>query len=102
MLRGAREALAFARGARAGYIVHVPERVDVRAIRRRLGLSQRQFADRFGFRLDAVQNWEQGRRLPQGASRAFLRVIEREPKAVQRALRARPRKLRAPSSAAAE
>ncbi|HXQ66460.1 MAG TPA: helix-turn-helix domain-containing protein [Alphaproteobacteria bacterium] len=86
ILRGARQALAYARGAREGFVAHVPEEVDVEAIRKRLGLSQADFAMRFGFKLDAVQNWEQGRRRPEGAARAFLRVIEREPAAVQRAL----------------
>ena len=86
ILRGAREALEYARGAREGFVAHVPEQVDVVAIRSRLGLSQAEFAARFGFKLDAVQNWEQGRRRPEGAARAFLRVIEREPEAVQRAL----------------
>ena len=43
------------------------DEVDVRAIRRKLGMSQRQFAASFGFGLDAVQNWEQGRRRPEGA-----------------------------------
>ena len=88
VLRGARQALAYARGAREGYIAHVPEKVDVAAIRKRLGLSQGEFARRFGFKLDALQNWEQGRRRPDDAARAFLRVIEREPAAVQRALEA--------------
>ena len=68
--------------------VHVPDQIDVRAIRRKLGMSQRQFAASFGFALDAVQNWEQGRRRPEGAARAFLKVIEREPDAVRRALAA--------------
>lgn len=86
ILRGARQALAYARGDRAGFVAHVPEEVDVKAIRRRLKLSQRQFAEAFGFRLDALQNWEQGRRRPDGAARAFLRVIAREPEAVRRAL----------------
>jgi putative transcriptional regulator len=86
ILRGARQALAYARGARDGFVAHVPDDVDVVAIRKRLGLSQGEFARRFGFKLDAVQNWEQGRRRPEGAARAYLRVIEREPAAVQRAL----------------
>lgn len=86
ILRGARQALEYARGAREGFVAHVPEEVDVAAIRKRLGLSQSEFAEQFGFKLDAVQNWEQGRRRPDGAARAFLRVIEREPAAVQRAL----------------
>jgi len=86
ILRGARQALAYARGARGGFVAHVPEEVDVATIRKSLGLSQAEFAVRFGFKLDAVQNWEQGRRRPEGAARAFLRVIESEPAAVQRAL----------------
>lgn len=86
IIRGAKEALAFARGERDGFVVHVPRRIDVRSIRRRLGLSQSQFAEAFGFRLDAVQNWEQGRRAPAASTRAFLTVIQREPDAVQRAL----------------
>ena len=86
ILKGARQALDYARGAREGFVAHVPEEVDVVAIRRRLGLSQAEFASRFGFKLDALQNWEQGRRRPEGAARAFLRVIEREPETVQRAL----------------
>jgi len=58
--------------------------MDVVAIRTRLGLSQGEFATRFGFKLDALQNWEQGRRRPEGTARAFL--LEREPEAVLRAL----------------
>jgi putative transcriptional regulator len=86
ILRGARQALAYAKGEREGFIAHVPEEIDVAAIRKRLRLSQGEFAARFGFKLDAIQNWEQGRRRPDGAARALLRVIEREPEAVLRAL----------------
>jgi putative transcriptional regulator len=87
---GLEDAIAIARGEAdpASYRVHVPERVDVKAIRAKLGMSQAQFAASFGFALDAVQNWEQGRRRPDGAARAFLKVIEREPEAVRRALAA--------------
>jgi putative transcriptional regulator len=87
---GLEEAIAIARGEAdsSTYHVHVPAEVDVKAIRRRLGMTQAQFAASFGFRLDAVQNWEQGRRRPEGAARAFLKVIEREPEAVRRALAA--------------
>jgi putative transcriptional regulator len=68
--------------------VHVPAEVDVKAIRRKLGMTQAEFAAAFGFGLDALQNWEQGRRRPEGAARAFLKVIDREPDAVRRALAA--------------
>ena len=66
----------------------VPVQVDVRAIRRKVGLSQAKFATNFGFSIDAVRNWEQGRRQPDVAARAFLIVIDREPDAVRRALSA--------------
>lgn len=92
ILRGAREALAYARGAREGFVAHVPEEVDVKAIRTRLGVSQAKFATEFGFALDAVRNWEQGRRQPDLSARAFLMVIDREPDAVRRALSMRARK----------
>ena len=86
ILRGAREARAYAHGDRDGFVAHVPETVDVRAIRQRVELSQAKFASCFGFSLDAVRNWEQNRRLPDVAARAFLMVIAREPAAVMRAL----------------
>ena len=86
ILRGAREALEYAQGERQEFVTHVPKRVDVKAIRGRLGLSQAKFAARFGFALDAVKNWEQGRRQPELSARAFLLVIEREPDAVLKAL----------------
>lgn len=86
ILRGAREALAYARGEREGFIAHVPKSIDVKAIRKGMGLSQAKFAKRFGFGLDSIRNWEQGRRKPEAAARAFLTVIAREPDAVRRAL----------------
>lgn len=86
LLSGAREALAYARGEEDGFVTHVPARIDVKAIRRKMGLSQARFAARFGFAVDSVRNWEQGRRQPDVAARAFLIVIDREPDAVRRAL----------------
>jgi len=86
ILRGARQALAYAKGEREGFVAHVPEVLDVKAIRQRLGLTQTEFAARFGFDVRSVENWEQGRRQPERPARAFLRVIEREPDAVLRAL----------------
>jgi putative transcriptional regulator len=44
------------------------------------------FAARFGFSVKNIQNWEQGLRQPEGPARAYLLVIDRNPKAVQEAL----------------
>src|SRR5882757_155370 len=61
--------------------------LDVAALRRRLKLSQAEFATRFGFSVATVRNWEQGRVLADGPARILLAVIANEPQAVVRALR---------------
>jgi putative transcriptional regulator len=59
----------------------------VREVRGGLGLAQSEFARQFGLSLRSLQEWEQARRVPDTAVLAYLRVIERNPKAVQSALR---------------
>jgi putative transcriptional regulator len=66
--------------------IHVPARVNVKKIRTRLGLSQETFAQTYGFALSAVRDWEQGRRQPERSARILLKVVEKEPEAVTRAL----------------
>jgi putative transcriptional regulator len=88
--RGLQEAVSFAEGRAdaAKYRVHIPAKVDVKAIRTRLRMTQEEFAARFGFSVNTLRHWEQGTRQPEGATRAYLLVIERAPKAVQKALQA--------------
>ncbi len=87
ILKSIRQARAYARGeATEGFVAHVPEDVDVRAIRRGLGLSQEAFALRFGFSPAAVRDWEQHRRQPEQAARVLLLVIAHNPEAVSEAL----------------
>ena len=61
--------------------------IDVRATRKRLGLSQAEFAARFGFQPATLRNWEQGRTRPDGPARVPLAAIARRPEAVKDALR---------------
>ena len=70
------------------YRVHVPEAIDVKAIRTKLAMTQEEFAGRFGFSVNTLRHWEQGLRQPEGPTRAYLLVIDRAPKAVQKALQA--------------
>jgi DNA-binding transcriptional regulator YiaG len=60
--------------------------VDVKRIRERLGMTQEQFALSFGLDVDAVRNWEYGRREPDLAAKSYLTVIDREPELAQEAL----------------
>jgi putative transcriptional regulator len=59
---------------------------ELRVLRQRLGLSQASFAERFHINLRTLQDWEQGRRVPEDVARTYLRVIERAPEAVIAAL----------------
>lgn len=87
IIRSAKQALAFAEGEKDhDCAVHIPEEVDVRRIREKLDMTQKAFANYFGVNVRTVQDWEQGRRVPSGASRNFLFVIDREPEAVRRVL----------------
>jgi len=60
--------------------------VDVKSLRERLGLTQKQFSGMIGVSIKTLQNWEQGRREPEGPAKALLRVVEKEPQAVMSAL----------------
>jgi putative transcriptional regulator len=73
-------------GDKAKYRIHVPARVNVKKIRTGLGLSQQSFAQTYGFALSAVRDWEQGRRQPERSARILLKIVEKEPEAVTRAL----------------
>lgn len=88
ILTGLREAVAIAKGDLKPARIHVPKKVDVKAIREGLGLSQVEFAARFGFSVSSVRNWEQNRRTPDGPARAYLQVIQHDAETVQKALSA--------------
>ena len=82
-------AVAFAKGDSSKARVHrviVPPRSDVQRVRRKLGMSQSEFAERFGINTATLRNWEQGRRQPEGSARVLLKIIDCEPAAVQRVL----------------
>src|ERR1035438_9246562 len=88
LLKGLTEFKEYLQGKRELRVYHydVPDPIDVRAIRERSGLSQIEFARRFAISPRTLQDWEQRRREPDSAIRAYLTVIDRNPKAVRRAL----------------
>jgi putative transcriptional regulator len=63
-----------------------PKPIDVKAIRRRVKMSQSEFSRAYGISKRALQEWEQGGRQPDSAARAYLTVIAKEPAMVRRAL----------------
>jgi putative transcriptional regulator len=86
MMDGLNDVEAFLAGEQEGFKAHVPQDVDVKAIRNRLGMTQARFSNTFGFSLDAIKHWEGGRRTPEAPARTLLTVIDKNPAAVLTAL----------------
>lgn len=84
--RGLNEAVAHAKVKKVAVKTYTPEAVDVSALRQRMGMTQEQFAARFGFSVATLRHWERGDRTPQGAALVLLNVISRAPDAVRSAL----------------
>ena len=88
LLESVREAGQIRRGVKKASRVfkYAPE--DIRKIRLNMALSQSQFAHLIGVSVDTFQNWEQGRRVPEGPAKALLRIASVNPHAVLEALKA--------------
>ena len=89
IVEGLQQAVAWSRGASQQArvtLVHVPD-VDVRKTRQKMGLSQTQFATKFGLSPGTLRNWEQGRAIPDAPTRVLLAVIAKHPEAVEDVLR---------------
>jgi putative transcriptional regulator len=89
IIEGLQEAIAWSRGENGRVrvtLVHVPA-VDIRKVRRKMGLSQTEFATKFGFPPATLRNWEQKRSCPDAPTRVLLAVIAKHPEAVEDVLR---------------
>jgi putative transcriptional regulator len=85
IIEGLEEAVAWSKGADIPVRVtkvQVPD-VDVSKVRKRMGLSQAQFATKFGFSPATLRNWEQGRVRPDTPTRVLLAVIAKHPESVE-------------------
>ena len=89
LLQSIAEAREIITGKRKPSRVIVFEPLKVKNIRKRLHVSQSQFAHLIGVSAATLRNWEQGRTYPEGAARALLKVTAHRPDVVLEALRAR-------------
>lgn len=90
LVESVREGAAILRGEAEPSRVFAVEGPDVKHIRASYNLTQSEFAAMLGISVDTLQNWEQGRRSPQGPARVLLQVAERHPEAVWDVVRAHP------------
>jgi putative transcriptional regulator len=88
LIKAAKEGRAIARGEvdPVTYKTFVPATIDVKAIRKKTGLTQEEFSIRFAISLASLRDWEQGRFSPDPTVRAYLTIIDRDRKAVEKAL----------------
>ena len=84
--QGLLEAIEYAKGNETGAIVHEFEPVDVKNIRKNVGMTQAEFAKTFGISVATLRHWERGDRKPTGPALVLLNVVAKEPEAVMRAL----------------
>ena len=83
---GLREAIEVARGEAKPARLYASAEIDVKAIRRNTGLSQQNFAYAYGFTVEQIRAWEQGRNRPLGGLRAYLMMIGSDPEGVMKLL----------------
>ena len=84
--QGLTEAIAHASGQLSTAVVHPPQPIDVKAIRKHVGMTQTEFAAAFGISLSTLRHWERGDRIPRGPARVLLHVVAKAPRAVLSAL----------------
>jgi putative transcriptional regulator len=93
LLESVREGGTILRGEKSPSRIFNLEKPDVQKIRAGYRLSQNEFATLLGISLGTLQNWEQGRRMPQGPARVLLQVAARHPQAVWDVVQPNPDKL---------
>ncbi len=86
--KGLEEAIEVSQGKTSRAVVHEFSPVDVKTIRKKVGMSQSEFASAFGISLGTLRHWERGDRKPRGPALVLLNVVAKEPKVVLRALSA--------------
>jgi len=64
----------------------VRHKVDIAAVRKKLGMTQKQFAEQYYIKLQTLRNWEQEKRSPDSTTLAYLTCIAQQPKVIWKML----------------
>ena len=88
IITGAQHALVYLKGDKTkGRAYEVRARdIDVKAIRENLDMTQEVFSETFAIPVSTLKKWETNNRVPEGPTKAYLTVIEKNPRAVKKAL----------------
>ena len=69
-----------------GAKIFIPDAINTKRIRKKLNMSQSQFAKHYKFNLRTLQEWEQGRKVPSPNQQLFLKIIDKESAVVEKIL----------------
>ena len=83
---GLTDAIQHVKRESSGVIEHKLEKVDVKEIRKKTGMSQEKFCVTFGISIGTLRHWEQGLRSPRGPARVLLQVMKYNPNAIIEAI----------------
>lgn len=84
--QGLSEAIEFAKGDKTEAVVHEFDALHVKEIRKKVGMTQTEFATAFGISLGTLRHWERGDRKPRGPALVLLELVAKEPDTVLRVL----------------
>ena len=77
--KGLKEAIEYSKGKKTTAREFRPKHIDVKELRKRIGMSQPKFAASFGISLGTLRHWERGDRYPQGPALVLLNLLSKDP-----------------------
>ena len=80
--QGLKEAIEYSKGNKSTSRTFMPIHVDVKELRKRIGMTQTKFASSFGINLSTLRHWERGDRYPQGPALTLLNLLSKEPETI--------------------
>jgi len=80
--QGLKEAISFSEGKKIAARTFMPIHVDVKELRKRVGMTQVNFSSSFGISLGTLRHWERGDRYPQGPALVLLNLLSKDPNTI--------------------
>ncbi len=80
--KGLQEAIDYSEGKKVSIKEFHPIPIDIKGLRKRVGMTQTKFASSFGISLGTLRHWERGDRYPRGPALVLLNLLSKDPKTV--------------------
>ncbi len=84
--QGLQEAIDYSEGRLKNVRVYKPTPVDIKRLRKRVGMTQLEFSSAFGISIGTLRHWERGDRKPKGPALVLLNLVQKDPQTILRVL----------------